>query len=591
MKSFSGYMGLVSAATVLACAAGASAQTRFALWDFNDSNTTIDQGTGTLTLVGGTVVAPTGAFPSQSGSTDPNPGVAYSTSGYPLNSTLPGSNGTAGIEFAVPTTGYNNIQFVFDTRFSNSASNFTQIQYSTNGTSFQVLPGSAALEITGTNFITRTIDLTGVAGVDNNPNFKVRVVTVAGPSNLYEPNTGTSTYGGGATSTSGTIRYDYVQFIGDAFISLPPAGNGSAEPDAVCVGSPTLLTVAVTPGQNPASTSVTVSVNASALGGSSTFLLNDQNLNGDLFFGDGVYSAEITPTIATAGVAILPVTLTDNLNRVGNTTIAVGSGACDASAGSSLVVSQIYGGGDTISAVFNADFVEIFNRGASAVVLEGKSVQYGAASGASGFFGAALLSGTLQPGQYYLVQMSQPGVNSLGDPLDGANTPDAVASGSIGMSQSTGKVAIVDDVVALGNVCVDSRILDLVGYGDASTCFEGAGNTLDNVAGGALFRLLGGCQDSNQNFNDFELLAPEPRNTADVFNVCVTGPTCDSTDFDGDGDEATDQDIEAFFSVIGGGACPTGTCGDIDFDNDGDEGTDADIEAFFRVIGGGACTL
>jgi len=47
---------------------------------------------------------------------------------------------------------------------------------------------------------------------------------------------------------------------------------------------------------------------------------------------------------------------------------------------------------------------------------------------------------------------------------------------------------------------------------------------------------------------------------------------------------------EAFFAVIGGGNCPTGTCGSIDFDGDGDEGTDSDIEAFFRVVGGGPCT-
>jgi len=66
---------------------------------------------------------------------------------------------------------------------------------------------------------------------------------------------------------------------------------------------------------------------------------------------------------------------------------------------------------------------------------------------------------------------------------------------------------------------------------------------------------------------------------------------CGSTDFDGDGDAATDADIEAFFAVIGGLPCPTGTCASIDFDGDGDEGTDADIEAFFRVIGGGPCVL
>jgi len=70
----------------------------------------------------------------------------------------------------------------------------------------------------------------------------------------------------------------------------------------------------------------------------------------------------------------------------------------------------------------------------------------------------------------------------------------------------------------------------------------------------------------------------------------TTGSACGSVDFDGDGDEGTDSDIEAFFAAIGGGECATGTCGSIDFDGDGDEGTDSDIEAFFRVIGGGSCT-
>ena len=66
-------------------------------------------------------------------------------------------------------------------------------------------------------------------------------------------------------------------------------------------------------------------------------------------------------------------------------------------------------------------------------------------------------------------------------------------------------------------------------------------------------------------------------------------PVCASLDFDGDGDEGTDADIEAFFASIAGSACDL--CDTIDFDGDGDEGTDADIEAFFRVIAGGPCAL
>jgi hypothetical protein len=65
--------------------------------------------------------------------------------------------------------------------------------------------------------------------------------------------------------------------------------------------------------------------------------------------------------------------------------------------------------------------------------------------------------------------------------------------------------------------------------------------------------------------------------------------SCGNSDFNGDGDFGTDQDIEAFFACLAGNCC--GTCweGGSDFNGDGDFGTDQDIEAFFRVLAGGAC--
>jgi len=42
-----------------------------------------------------------------------------------------------------------------------------------------------------------------------------------------------------------------------------------------------------------------------------------------------------------------------------------------------------------------------------------------------------------------------------------------------------------------------------------------------------------------------------------------------------------------YFACLGGDCCET--CGSPDFDQDGDQGTDLDIEAFFRVLGGGTC--
>lgn len=60
-----------------------------------------------------------------------------------------------------------------------------------------------------------------------------------------------------------------------------------------------------------------------------------------------------------------------------------------------------------------------------------------------------------------------------------------------------------------------------------------------------------------------------------------------TSDFNGDGDERTDADIEAFFACIAGNCCAT--CGSADFNGDGDTATDADIESFFRVLAGGTC--
>lgn len=60
------------------------------------------------------------------------------------------------------------------------------------------------------------------------------------------------------------------------------------------------------------------------------------------------------------------------------------------------------------------------------------------------------------------------------------------------------------------------------------------------------------------------------------------------TDIDGDGDLATDADIECFFACFAGncGACAGGTGIGADYDCDGDTGTDADIEAFFSALAG-----
>jgi len=44
-----------------------------------------------------------------------------------------------------------------------------------------------------------------------------------------------------------------------------------------------------------------------------------------------------------------------------------------------IVISQVYGGGGNSGATYTNDFVELFNRGTTAVSLNGMSIQYASA--------------------------------------------------------------------------------------------------------------------------------------------------------------------------------------------------------------------
>jgi hypothetical protein len=342
--------------------------------------------------------------------------------------------------------------------------------------------------------------------------------------------------------------------------------------------------VTVSPGQNPTSQSFTVTANLTSIGGLANQPLFDDGSNGDQVAGDGVYSFQLAAT-GTPGAHSLPATVTDDQNRTSNATIHYGIGNCGFNAASTVVISQVYGGGGGAGAIFDGDYVELFNRGFSTVVVDGWSVQYASSGGGVNAQQIRNIAGSIPAGGYYLVRMSN---QTPGDPLP---TPDAggdvVAGGGIFMASDTGKVFLANITTPIAS-CTDAAIMDAVGYGDGASCFEGAGPTTPSLtAGSAAFRKNGGCQDSNENFNDFERLFPTPRNSASPTHSCGLSPCC-RNDYNGDGSVGTDADIEAFFACLSGNCCPT--CPpNADYNCDGGVGTDSDIESFFRVLSGGAC--
>jgi len=181
-----------------------------------------------------------------------------------------------------------------------------------------------------------------------------------------------------------------------------------------------------------------------------------------------------------------------------------------------IVISQVYGGGGNSGAPYQNDFIELFNRGGTTVNLDGWTVQY--ASATSTNWNATSLSGSLAPGQYYLIKEGSGGTAGIALP-----TPDA--TGNIQMNATTGKVALVSNSNLLSGLCpTDTSIIDLVGYGTSASCSEtGPTANLSNTT--AALRNGNGCTETDNNSTDFTAGAPNPRNMSSAIASCSATAT------------------------------------------------------------------
>jgi uncharacterized protein len=247
-----------------------------------------------------------------------------------------------------------------------------------------------------------------------------------------------------------------------------------------------------------------------------------------------------------------------------------GLALADASPSSSVVISQVYGGGGNSGAPYTHDYVELFNRGDAPASLADLSIQYASATGTGNFGGTStqlteLPNVMLQPGQYFLVQQAG---GTTGVPLP---TPDVVDPTPIAMAAGAGKVALAEGASSLGcnggpgQPCSAeqlARIIDLVGYGSANF-FEGSGAapTLSNTTAG--FRADGGCTDTDDNAADFAATTPAPRNTSSPLNPCGAplGPILVISQVYGGGGNSGAPYTHDFVEVFNRGDAPVSLAG------------------------------
>jgi hypothetical protein len=126
-----------------------------------------------------------------------------------------------GAQFSTSTAGYTNISFHFDWFSTTQGVKNLQEQYTLNGTTWINI--NAPLTAVSNGFApTQTINFSGIAGVANDPNFGVRLVSAYDPT-LPILNYGSADGGQGGyyNNNSGNWRFADVGFTGTAIGAVP----------------------------------------------------------------------------------------------------------------------------------------------------------------------------------------------------------------------------------------------------------------------------------------------------------------------------------------------------------------------------------
>jgi uncharacterized protein (TIGR03437 family) len=349
---------------------------------------------------------------------------------------------------------------------------------------------------TGNSTATFDVTVNGDSNIEADETFFVNVTNLSGATLADGQGLGT------------ILNDDSPQLtINDVTVTEPDSGKTTAQ-----------FTVALSP-----TSPQTVMVNYNTADNTAIAPNDYQATNGTLTFNPGQSTQTIDvlvngDTTNEASCETFFVNLSSPVNAAISDTQGIGS--ITDNDGTKLAITQIYGGGGNASATYKNDFIEIFNRGNTAVSLNGLSVQYAAATSTTGNYSVTALPNVLlQPGQYFLIQESSGGATGVGLPA-----PDA--TGTIVMAAGAGKVALVNSTAPLpaGGCPSGPTIIDFVGYGTTANCREGA-STADNAPGPgnnttSTQRKLAGCQDVNNNHADFALATVAPRNTASPVSQC-----------------------------------------------------------------------
>ncbi|MBA4146502.1 MAG: hypothetical protein H0X66_00180 [Verrucomicrobia bacterium] len=197
-------------------------------WNFNsatpDGNvstgtTSASHGSGVFSTVGGLTSVYNVGSPADPASWGTDNASRRFSGGFPSST---GANKSAGWLINVSTVAYTNIVVTWEQRQQAGGSKYNRLQYTTNGTTW--IDHTVHTMTEDTVHVYQSSNLSGVAGVHDNANFGVRVLTEWESTAI---GAGTAGFVGttASYSTSANMLYDIVTVMGTLIPPPPPPAN------------------------------------------------------------------------------------------------------------------------------------------------------------------------------------------------------------------------------------------------------------------------------------------------------------------------------------------------------------------------------
>ena len=198
-----------------------------------------------------------------------------------------------------------------------------------------------------------------------------------------------------------------------------------------------------------------------------------------------------------------------------------------------IVFSQIYTSGGNPGSTYQNNYLEILNRTNNDINISGWRFYFGDSTNEFSLYVSFVSSRGIGigAGHYLLIRFGPDSSN--GAPL----SPDLIVPFHIDPPPGfppipdlnlypSGKVALTGPGVDLVGTCPvpNAGIVDFVGYGNATTCFEGGGPVPTLSSTTAAVRKSNGCTDTDNNNGDLSVSAPSPHNHNSPPNFCNPAP-------------------------------------------------------------------